>query len=117
MGFGVEFLKNRQLQAATALVKTATATLTIGECIEYDRVSAGHASTAVTLTLPVAATALSGVVLMVGNDAAQTLTLTVAAGFGGGGAGHDTVTMAVGEGVLVWCDGTYWYCLAAVVPS
>ena len=55
---------------ANQLTKTVTATLTDKEVMEALFVVAGHASTAVALTLPAAGTGNQGAILVIGNNAA-----------------------------------------------
>ena len=104
-------------QDALVLPKTVTATLTNLEIIEANVIVAGHASTAVTLTLPAASYAMAGQDTIIANNAAQTLTVNVAAGFGGAGDSYDTITMIRGEYAKFLCSGTYWYALAALAPA
>ena len=114
MGAGSLFLRNRRQQGAAAtLTKTASATLTAAEVIGYDIISAGHASSPVDLDLPAANAGLAGVVILIGNNGAQTLTVG-----GNFGAGSELdVTLPLGAGCLVWCDGTNWYALNATVAA
>jgi len=91
--------------------KTVTATLTADE-MKAGAINAVHAATPVALTLP-AANTCAGVMQMIYDGGAAAATVIAAAGFGGTGAGGaaDTLTLAQGEAVLVWSDGSYWYAL------
>ena len=96
-------------QGGQVLVKSATATLTAKEILNYGIIIADTADGAVALTVPAAAAAFKGMTILFGNKGAADLTVVVAAGFGGGGGGDTTITLSIGDGAMLFCDGSYWY--------
>jgi hypothetical protein len=93
----------------STLSKTATATLTDAEVNQCPLINANHATVAIALTVPAAATTNAGANILVGMGGAAAVTVICAAGFGGGGGSKDTVTLAQGDMCLVASDGTNWY--------
>jgi hypothetical protein len=91
--------------------KTATATLTADE-INHSLITATHASVAIALTVPAAATEYEGYSFIVASGGAAAVTVVVSAGFGGAGASADTVTLAQGDACMLICDGTNWYVIS-----
>lgn len=91
------------------VAKTVTATLTAAE-MRGGAINAVHASTPVALTLP-AANTCAGYMQTIFDGGVQAATVIAPDGFGGTGAGgsHDTLTLARGEMVMVWSDGSEWY--------
>lgn len=88
------------------LVLAANTSLTVAQCLENGSIVINGAYAA---TLPAADAGLDGCLLLLAAQGAATV--VVAAGFGGAGSGSDTCTLADGEFLLVWCDGSAWYAL------
>lgn len=104
-----KLIQDMDLMYDAPLVKTASYTLTVGDLKRYPNFVGNHASDAIAFTLTPAVAGLEGVVRKIACLGAAAVTVVVAAGFGGVGSGGDTLTLAQGEYVEVWCDGTYWY--------
>jgi hypothetical protein len=102
MGTPHKILHDMAARLGRVVTKTAAATLTADEMREGAIVMTG----ADALTLPAAAE-LPGQLTLIAFQAAGTIVSP--AGIGGGAA--VTATMAAGEFVLVWSDGTYWHFL------
>jgi len=101
----LELANSNNLVTYTA---TPSATLTAAQ-VRVGAIVGTHASVAIAFTLPVAGAVVKGVSLKVCCGGAAAVTVVVTAGYGGVGAGGDTITLAQGEFVTVFCDGTNWY--------
>jgi len=98
-------IQDKLAQARTAVItKTVAATLTADE-IKQAPIKANKA-TAIALTLP-AANTCAGYSQIIYDAGAGALTVVAPNAFGG--ATNDTLTLAQGEFVIVWSDGSEWY--------
>jgi hypothetical protein len=104
-----DLLEAERKAAENELILTATATLTAAQIHDYKIIAGTHASVAIALTLPAAASHMAGLQRIIVDGGAAAVTVVVAAGYGGAGSGSDTATLAQGEAVVVVCDGSYWY--------
>jgi len=103
-----------ELRGTTKTI-TGNTTLTAANILT-DGYSFIKVSGAVTLTLPAAASSLTGVMLIIFcNNASGKV--AVAAGFGGGGGSYDTVTPGAYCAIRAWCDGSYWYAMSEAVGA
>jgi len=93
----------------SVLTKTATATLTVREVLNFPVIIVNTASADVELTLPAASAALKNVCRRICAYGANGVSVLVAAGFGAGGESYDYATIGCGGFMDVFCDGTRWY--------
>lgn len=107
----VQNFRREQREGRRYTAKTATATL-IADEVEFGFITATHSSSGIALTVPAASAALKGYQAIIADGGAAAVTVVVSAGYGGAGSGTDTVTLAQGDAVSIYCDGTSWYSIS-----
>ena len=99
--------------ARPSLAKSADATLSETEVLQYNAVT--QSGTGKKVTLPAAAATYKGASLIIASIHANSTTnkVFVTAGFSGGGTSYDTATIPALGALFLYCDGTYWYIVGA----
>ena len=109
-------LSDERQAGAIPLIKTATATLTIKELLDYKMIRGAHASTPIVLTLPAPSSVPSGTEVRVINGGAQAVTVIDPIGYGGN-TSTKTITLARGDMAILRWDGTYVYQTSTITAT
>ena len=93
------------------LTKSDSYTITAADCRKYGLIT--QTGSTKIFTLPVVASSIIGVDLILVDRGGSALKVVVAAGFAGQGANYDTVDVPTNGSVYCYGDGTYWYVVGA----
>jgi len=95
----------------SSVAKSDDATLTETELMKYGAIT--QSGTGKKITIPAASSTYKGVGLIVASIHASSATneVYVAAGFNGGSTDYDTINLPALGSILLYCDGTYWFCV------
>lgn len=107
---------NGLADSRNTLAKTDSYTITVADVKKYAAISIN--GSAKTFTLPVAATTMKGLFLMILNIGSNAgCKVTVAAGFNGGGASYDYITLPAYATATLYCNGSIWSVVGNFDPS